>query len=225
MLSCAVEDGLIDRNPALGLRIRKGHPSPIQTRTKDELLALACSAPLWYRALVLFLGITGARIGEVAALRLCNVHLEERWVRIEENLVSVGGRRYPGTTKTDRARTIRIPQFLADALKAHIQAYRRGAGPKERAFVNKMGGELDASSVRRALKRAARRCGQPPLSTHSLRNTAAHLALEAGAELRDIQDMLGHSNLTTTFLYLQRVRQDPMASRLADRLDTFLLGR
>ena len=107
------------------------------------------------------------------------------------------------TGKGGRHRELPIPVPLARDLDAYL-AGRAGAGPEAPAFVTATGRRVDPSVVFRLVRRTARAAGLPDadlVSPHSLRHTVATAALDAGAPLRDVQDLLGHADPRTTRRY------------------------
>jgi site-specific recombinase XerD len=142
-------------------------------------------------ALLALLAELGLRVGEALALTLGDFRHNRghRTVRV--------------TGKGGRHRELPIPVPLARDLDAYL-ARRGGAGPEEPVFVTATGRRVDPSVVFRLVRRTARAAGLPDadlVSPHSLRHTVATAALDAGAPLRDVQDLLGHADPRTTRRY------------------------
>jgi integrase len=129
---------------------------------------------------------TGARVGEALALTTGDV-TAERGHRVLR-LAGKGG----------RTRVVPLPAPAAAALDAYT------AGREGRVFVTATGSALAQSEAYRTVQRLARVAGiehAGRVTPHSLRHTAATSALDAGAPLRDVQDLLGHADPRTTRRY------------------------
>ena len=212
LLSLAVRDGRLARNPAFDVRLPRETPVDRDYLTHQQVYALAdaCGTPAEsvakrrterqlrpcdYSLVILFLAYTGARFGEMAALRVRRLDLLNRRVEIAEAVTSVNGRLTWGTPKSHARRWIGVPAFLADMLGEHVN----GLGPDDLVFTTGQGDALRASNFRRdVFTPAARQVGMDGLVPHSLRHTAASLAIAAGADVKVVQQMLGHKSATMT---------------------------
>jgi integrase/recombinase XerC len=144
------------------------------------------------RALFELLYAAGLRVGELVGLDLADVDLRQRLVRVrgkgrKERLVPFGR---PAAT----AVTAYLPERARWRLKVQ--------DGDEPLFVNQRGGRLSDRSVRRILDQAVARSAElNHLHPHALRHAFATHLLEAGMDLRAIQELLGHSSLATTQIY------------------------
>lgn len=141
------------------------------------------------RALLELLYASAARVGEVCGLDLPAVDLVQQQVRLDGK----GGaqRIVPlGRPATDALRTylgVARPQLVTQATGA--------------AFLNRRGGRLGVRDARTAVGRAATLAGLGHVTPHTLRHTAATHLLEGGADVRQVQEFLGHRSLATTQRY------------------------
>jgi integrase/recombinase XerC len=186
-------EGRLDRNPARALlspRLEKRIPSPLEEAQVEVLLDVPGNdAPsVRARAILELLYATGIRCAELVGLDLGEVDLEARMVRV------VG--------KGRKERIVLFGTRAREALRAWLGA-RAGLRPRTDAvFVNLRGGRLSDRSVRALVRRRVdqvaltRRC-----SPHTLRHSFATHLLARGADLRAIQELLGHASLSTTQLY------------------------
>jgi integrase len=149
-----------------------------------------------YRPLVLAAAYTGARFGELAALRVERMDFLRRQIRIEETLGEVRGRIVVGPPKTRKARrAISIPSFLADVLAAHVA----GKSLADYVFTAPEGGPLRRNGFRRRFWMPAVRASVgEPLRFHDLRHSHAALLIAEGVHPKAMAERLGHSSIRTT---------------------------
>ena len=189
-----------------------GHPS---SNSKHRPLADRHYEP--YRLAVLFLAFTGVRFGEMAALRVERLDLERRRAHIVESVTEVQGHGMVwGTPKTHARREVPIPRSLATELAAHVE----GKEPGELVFTGvRSGGPIRVATFRRGhFDAAAQAIGVPGLHPHELRHTAASLAIANGADVKVVQQMLGHASAAMT-LDVYGHLFDGRLDEVADALD------
>lgn len=149
------------------------------------------------RALLEFLYSTGARISEAVGLDVDDLHLE----RPEDGPAVV---RLFG--KGSKERIVPLGSYAANALDSYLVRGRpvlaaKGVGTAA-LFLNVRGGRLSRQSAWTVLKAAAERAGiDKPVSPHTLRHSFATHLLEGGADVRVVQELLGHASVTTTQVY------------------------
>ncbi|MEO7629335.1 MAG: site-specific integrase, partial [Nocardioides sp.] len=162
-----------------------------------------------YRQVVLFLAYTGVRFGEMAALRVGRIDLRRNRAVIAESVTPVQGLGLVwGTTKTHQRREVPIPRFLAIEMVEYVRDRR----VDDLVFAGIRNGQpLRVSTFRTAFGAASRAIGVPGLHPHELRHTAASLAIASGADVKVVQQMLGHSSATMTL--------DTYGHLFDDRLD------
>jgi integrase/recombinase XerC len=196
-MTFAVRDGTIESNPAEAIpapRVKKPLP---RTMTVDEVFHLldriqGQDAPaLRDRALLELLYAAGLRVSELVSLDLGDLDLAGLTVRV----LGKGGKQ----------RLVPFGRKAADALHAWLSAstaLRARGGAADAVFLNVRGGRLTDRSVRRILnKRLNEAAIHARISPHVLRHSFATHLLGGGADLRGIQELLGHSSLSTTQRY------------------------
>jgi integrase/recombinase XerD len=195
-------DGRLPGNPADDLRPPRAWPALPVSLSLEQVDALIAqpdvTAPLGLRdrAIIEVLYATGMRVSEVIAIRSADLHLREHYLTCvgkgnKERLVPVGD---SASGWIERYQREARPGLTTGAGKAAV----RGS----RLFVNSRGGALSRVGCWKILKVHGARAGLPEgLSPHMLRHSFATHLLERGADLRAIQMMLGHADLSTTQIY------------------------
>src|SRR5205807_2138500 len=189
--------GKIRRGPAADLaapKIEKRLPVFLPIDDTERLLNGLPSGDAWAardRAILETLYSSGLRVSELVGLDWQHVDFENECVRV--------------FGKGRKERIVPVGEIALDALRAYRSELRNlGEESIESAavFVNRRGGRLTTRSVARFVKRYALRSGTPvAASPHALRHTFATHLLNQGADLRAIQELLGHASLSTTQRY------------------------
>ncbi len=198
-------DGRLPVNPADDLRpprAWKALPRYLSVDDVDRLLSqpdVTIPRGLRDRALIELLYATGMRVSELVALRPPDVNLESSYLTC--------------TGKGDKQRIVPIGDVAAAWVRRYVREARTpllGRRKSPRLFVNARGGGPGLSRVGfwKILKSYALQAGLPrTLSPHMLRHSFATHLLERGADLRAIQMMLGHADLSTTQIYTHVLEQ------------------
>jgi len=150
-------------------------------------------APVGLRDLAILelLYATGIRVGELCGLDIDDLDQSRRVVRV------FGKGRKERTVPYGVPASQAVDDWLRDGRPALVRA---GSGPA--LFLGARGGRIDQRAVRRMVHaRLADLPDAPDLSPHGLRHTAATHLLEGGADLRSVQELLGHASLATTQIY------------------------
>lgn len=221
LLNYAVLEGRIAANPARGLTVEKAQSLGPRFMSADEVEELVHAHPDRYRALILLACWTGPRFGELSALRVKHLDYLRRRVSILGAASHVGGRRYEGTTKTRRTRSVPVPPNVWDALVMHVERYGDPKDPEAYVFTAAEGGPVRPDNFRqRVFARAVREAGLVPKPTiHDMRHTAASLMAQAGFSLLQAAQVLGHGTQYMTAHYTHLFPEDleAMAERLSVR--------
>ncbi|GGO87544.1 tyrosine recombinase XerC [Nocardioides phosphati] len=192
--------GRIAADPGARLASPKAHRTLPEVLRQDEALALVESAtstaaeegPMGVRdaAILELLYATGIRVGE-----LCGLDVDD--LDFDRNVVRVFG-------KGRKERTVPFGQPASAALKRWLaerrSIVREGSGAA--LFLGARGGRVDQRIVRQVVHdRVSSIPGAPDIAPHGLRHTAATHLLEGGADLRTVQELLGHASMATTQVY------------------------
>jgi integrase/recombinase XerD len=195
----ALRDGLVDNDAARAVRPPappRRLPKAISVDDVERLLTAAGfdQTPLAVRdrALLELLYATGARISEAVGLAVDDVDLAQRSVL----LAGKGGKQ----------RRVPLGSYAAAAVDAYLVRVRPDLASKGRGtpalFLNARGGQLSRQSAWTVLRGAAEKAGLAAgISPHTLRHSFATHLMEGGADVRVVQELLGHSSVTTTQIY------------------------
>ncbi|MDO4631405.1 MAG: tyrosine recombinase XerC [Corynebacterium sp.] len=194
-----VRQGHLTTNVAARLAVPKANrslPKVISATTADDLMeaSTAQTQPEYLRdaAILELLYATGIRVSELCGINLADIDYSRRLVKV--------------TGKGNKQRVVPFGAHAATALITWRDTGRPHLlNPKKPAtgalFLGVQGGRIDPRVVRNIVSRAGQQVGVEGLGPHSLRHSAATHMLDGGANLRVVQELLGHSSLQTTQIY------------------------
>jgi integrase/recombinase XerD len=219
----ALAEGLAGSDPARAVRPPappRKLPKAISIADVERLLQLAGDAPAQRRdrALLELLYGTGARISEAVGLDVDDVEMagrggpDRRTQEGSPGLDSRGPGREIATVrlagKGGKQRIVPVGRYALAAIDAYLVQARpalaasaRSGQPSPALFLNARGGRLTRQGAWGALRAAAARAGLPEISPHVLRHSFATHLLDGGADVRVVQELLGHASVTTTQVY------------------------
>lgn len=200
-----VREGVLETNPAKLVatpRIERKLPSHLSMEDAVRFIEtpdLNTDLGKRDRAILEFLYATGVRVGELVGLNLTDIDFREKLVRV--------------TGKRKKQRILPFGEPALQALMFYLNETRpiflNNCPPAERdenaVFLNYQGTRITTRSVGRMVDKYIKICAEinRDISPHSLRHSFATHLLDSGADLRDIQELLGHARLSTTQIYTQ----------------------
>jgi integrase/recombinase XerD len=192
-----VREGVTDHDPAVGVaqpKLPRSLPRPLTVEDVTRLLEAADTSTLdglRDRAILELLYGAGLRISEVTGLDVDDLDLEEGSVRV----VGKGG----------KEREVPVGRYAREAVEAYLTRARPAfASSSSRAalFLNQRGGRLTRQSCGRLLAKYKKKAGiKREVTLHTLRHSYATHLLEGGADVRVVQELLGHASVATTQIY------------------------
>ncbi len=189
-----VSEGLLDANPTTGLsapRPERRLPSFLRSREVELLFegrGDGTERELRDRAILELFYSTGIRLSELTGLRRESLDLRNGLVRV--------------LGKGNKERVVPVGRAASDALKRYLAPRGAKEGRGAPLFTNARGEALSARTVQRIVtKRHGQVSEARQLSPHVLRHTFATHMLDAGADLRAVQELLGHASLSSTQIY------------------------
>jgi integrase/recombinase XerD len=197
-------EGILRKNPAESLsspRVGKSLPKALSVREIDELLEQPArrSSPEARRdrAMLETIYATGMRVSELVSLDMKDVHLSRPGAHVR------------CTGKGSKERTLPLHDQALEALEAYLEDGRPHLVRDRRVtavFVNRRGDQLTRQGFWLILKGYAKQAGiTTPVTPHTLRHSFATHMLTGGAPLRNVQELLGHANMSTTQVYTKIV--------------------
>lgn len=207
--SWAYEHGIIDSDPAAMLmtpKIPDTLPAVLNESQAEQLMDHECeegvdsqsreespkqqAARIRDKAMLELLYATGMRVAELVGLDADDLVFSNRTVKV--------------TGKGNKQRVIPFGAPAENALRRWLEQGRPllcDSKSSDALFLGVRGGRIDQRMVRRIVHEHARNAGVPDISPHALRHSAATHMLDGGADLREVQELLGHSSLKTTQRY------------------------
>lgn len=193
-----VSEGLAEEDPTVLMQTAKRSQPLPKALTLDEVMALletpdtTTPAGRRDRAILEFLYATGARVSEAVGLDLEDVDLDSGTAIV--------------TGKGDKQRLVPLGGFAIRAIEAYLPdrlGFRVSGRDSGALFLNTRGGRLTRQGLWGIVRKNAARTGIPAdsVSPHVLRHSAATHMVERGADLRSVQQLLGHATITTTQVY------------------------
>jgi site-specific recombinase XerD len=183
----------LDHDPTEALEApirRKRLPKALSQLQAAELLdqADAGRTPLRDRAILELMYAAGLRAAETVGMNRFEIDFRDRAVIVRG--------------KGNKQRVTLFGQACAEALEAYLARERVPAKEGDPLFTNPKGGRLSTRTVQKVVKRWAKAAGLPPeTSPHTLRHSFATHLLDGGADLKSVQQLLGHESLATTQIY------------------------
>lgn len=206
ILQVAVDDKRLSENAARNHQLPARTEPPKVYLSHEQVWELADVIDPRYQTLILFLVYTGLRYGEAAALSVQDVDLLRRQVYVRQQVSEVTGKLNWTPTKGKQRRHVPVPKFLTEPLSTQCQGKKR----TDQVFTAPEGGVLRLNTwrdrtwntvidkLRQVDEEGVAHRDFPDATPHDLRHTAASLAVQAGANVKALQTMLGHKSATLT---------------------------
>lgn len=237
----AIKQGLILANPCDAAELPKGERHEIKPLSDDEipLFLQAISGEPMGNAFALCL-LAGLREGECLGLSWANVDFKQGRITIKQQLQKSkekGGAYYIAPfTKSNKPRVIQPPPLAFEYLREEKRRQNENRlkfgdawrNEKGLVFTDELGDHRKISTFYKHFKRIAASIGRPDARPHDLRHTAATVAIASGADIKSVQDLLGHSTASFTLNVYAHTSDQMMqdtASRVQGYYDTLTIQK
>ena len=197
-----IREGLLQVDPSTRVEGKvppRKLPSVLSERQVEALLAAPdADDDLGIRdaAMIELMYGSGLRVSELVGLPYAGVHLEGGFLRVRG--------------KGDKERVVPVGEEAIAKIRRYLRLVRAGQDPDLRQpalFLSRLGGPMTRQNFWERLDSYAKRIGAPKVSPHGLRHAFATHLLEHGADLRLVQAMLGHADISTTQIYTHVARE------------------
>ena len=199
-----VLEGTLETNPAQLIdtpKLARKLPTVLSVSEVEAIInAVDLSLPEGHRnrAMIEVLYSCGLRVSELIALQLSCLFFDEGYIRV------IG--------KGNKERIVPIGSTAQKAIRLYVEGYRMSLkiknGDADIVFLNRRGGRLSRVMVFHIVKELAEKAGiTKEISPHTFRHSFATHLVEGGADLRAVQEMLGHESITTTEIYTHLDRE------------------
>ena len=214
LLASALDWSYLSTNPASSVKAPTRQHVEREGFTREELGTVFATAAAPWAALFRIYAFTGLRRGELLGLKWSDVELDAGRIHIRRSF----GRYGFGEPKS---RAGRRAVALAPSLVAELRRHKLAASSNDHdlVFASQAGTPIDPDNLYRAWARTLRKAGLRHLPMHSLRHTAVSLLIEAGANPKQLQKMVGHGSIQLTFDTYGHLMPDSLDG-LAKALDT-----
>lgn len=166
-------------------------PDTLSTEEIDKLINIidnSTSKGLRDQAILEMLYSCGLRVSELCDIQIGDLFFGEGYIRV--------------TGKGDKQRMVPISSIARDRIQLYLERRKQGKGSKDTLFLNNRGKKLTRVMIFTIIRQAAERAGiTKKVSPHTLRHSFATHLLEGGADIRQIQELLGHESILTTEIY------------------------
>lgn len=235
--SVALKQGIIAANPCDAAELPKAERKEIRPLADDEIpqfLAAIDGSPMRNAyAMCLFAGL---REGECLGLSWGQVDFEKGRITISQQLQKVraegkGEYQITSSTKSGKPRTIEPPRIAFEYLRAErvkrlenrLRAGPAWSNPDDLVFTDEIGDHYATYTFYKRFKAIAASIGRPDARPHDLRHTAATVAIASGADIKSVQDLLGHATASFT-LNVYAHTSEQMMKDTAARMQNYYDG-
>ncbi|MEW6482182.1 MAG: site-specific tyrosine recombinase/integron integrase [bacterium] len=189
-----IYEGLKD-NPISGLlmpRLPKNLPNFLDLPSVLKLIDTSSLGRLGIRnrAIVELFYSTGIRVYELSQLNISDINLSDQTIMV--------------VAKGKKERLVPFGSYARDSLISYLKI-RVAQG--DALFLNRFGGRLSSRAIEKIIDKIRKKAGLPHISPHTLRHSCATHLLEKGADIRSVQEFLGHKSLSTTQIYTHITRK------------------